>query len=58
MYDLRAMQLLESKIGREKVEEIINEGLDTKLSLADYPRCNGYLPTLRDKINREIEKFI
>ena len=57
MYDLRAMQLLESKIGREAVEAIINENVDSKLTLANYPRTNAYLPTLRDKINREIEKF-
>ena len=57
MYDLRAMQLLESKIGREAVEAIINEDVDSKLTLANYPRTNAYLPTLRDKINREIEKF-
>lgn len=56
MYDLRALQLLEQKIGREKVEQIIQDGLENKVTLETYPRCNGYLPCLRERINREIER--
>ena len=56
MQDLRAMQLLESLAGREAVLRLIDEGLNTPLRFGQYPREEGYILALREKIDREIVK--
>jgi len=57
-HDMRALQLLESLAGRERVEELIMEDTDGVFTLKHYPRNGVYLPTLRLKVNAEIEKYL
>lgn len=52
--DYAACQALEAKIGREKVLEILNEGLVEPLSLTVYPHSNSWLLKKREQINRLI----
>ena len=57
-HDMRALQLLESFIGREQVEALIMEDTDGSFTLTHYPRNSVYLPNLRAKVNAEIEKHL
>ncbi len=57
MHDLRALELLESLAGRETVENLITEVAGGKITLTEYPRDKVFLPTLRRRVNEEIEKF-
>lgn len=50
LQDLRALQLLEQKIGREKTLELI--GCD--ITLNNYPRDPQWLLNLRDRVNRKL----
>ncbi len=50
--DMRALEALEKKIGREKTLEIIDSGLKEKITFSRFPRSNGWLLELREKINR------
>ena len=54
MQDLRALYLLESKIGRESVLALFPEVKD----LADYPRDSKYYVTLRERINQKIKESL
>jgi hypothetical protein len=56
MQDLRAYELLESLVGRKRVMELIEDGLEAPISFAEYPRNPEYLIGLRRKIYTEIEK--
>lgn len=51
LQDLRALKLLESKIGRERVLALIEEGCAEPMTFARYPRTQEYLLTLREKVN-------
>lgn len=51
IYDLRALELLESLTSRETVLKLINEDLTTPLTFSTYPREAAYLLNLRDKVN-------
>ncbi|MEH7273649.1 DUF4091 domain-containing protein [Neobacillus vireti] len=55
--DIRALQLLESYIGRQRVMEILEEGLEQELTFADYPLELDWHLHKREQINREIERF-
>ena len=55
MDDIRALQLCESILGREKTEALIAEGLDAPLTFFAYPHDSEYLPDLRERIARAIE---
>ena len=55
--DMRAMQLLESLIGREKVIEIIDEGIEP-ITFDRYPHDEAYVLGLRKRINAAIEKAL
>ena len=57
MQDLRAYELLESLAGRERVMEIIEDGIEEPIGFAEYPREPEYLMNLRRRIYVEIEKF-
>lgn len=51
MQDLRALQLAESRLGRDAVLRLIDEGLSEPLTLTNYP-CDGeYLIKLRAKLH-------
>lgn len=49
LQDMRALKLLESKIGKDGVEKLIDS--DGELTLKDYPKDYTYILKLRDKIN-------
>ncbi len=53
--DLRALNLLEKKIGREKVTAMLEESGMAK-NFTDYPKNALWLIALRKKINRMIEQ--
>ena len=55
--DLRACKLLESLTSKEHVMELIEEDLAEPLTFRKYPKSDMYLLTLRNRINREIEKL-
>ena len=58
MQDVRAFELLESLVGREKVCEIIAEGTDEPITFKRYPKRKEWLLALREQVNAEIEKAI
>lgn len=58
LQDLRALQLLESLIGREKVIAILEEGLETSITFKEYPHEDAWLLNKRARINAEIKKAI
>lgn len=58
MQDVRAFELLESLVGREKVCEIIAEGTDEPITFKRYPKEKEWLLALRERVNAEIEKAI
>jgi hypothetical protein len=51
LQDMRALKLLEKKIGREKVIEIIEEGCTEPLTFSKYPHSQEYLLRLRERVN-------
>jgi len=56
MDDIRALELCESVLGREKTEALIQEGLDAELTFFDYPHNSDYLLDLRERIALAIEE--
>ena len=58
MQDVRAFELLESLVGRERVCEIIAEGTDEPITFKRYPKEKEWLLALRERVNAEIEKAI
>ncbi|MDO4740608.1 MAG: DUF4091 domain-containing protein [Eubacteriales bacterium] len=53
--DMRALQLLESLRGREYALSVVDEGI-APITFSSYPHGSEYLPDLRERVNREIEK--
>ena len=53
--DLRALDLLESRIGFDETLELLGEGRD--MTFSDYPRSADYLPALRERVNAAIAKL-
>lgn len=53
LQDIRALRLLESKIGKDEVVKLIDNG--DELTLTDYPRDYTYILKLREKVNTLIE---
>jgi len=54
--DIRALKLLESYMGKEKVIALCEEHLGEKITLTTVPE-NDKMFTLRQKINAEIKKY-
>ncbi len=52
--DMLALKLLESKIGKEKTVDLLEEGLNTPISFNDYPHSAKWLLETRERINRAI----
>lgn len=52
--DMLALKLLESKIGKEKTDAILEEGLEKPLTFRDYPHSADWLLKTRERINRAI----
>jgi hypothetical protein len=55
LQDIRALELLESYIGRARVLEILEEGLETPLTFGQYPRSMEWLLMKRQQINQLIK---
>ncbi|MCI8389047.1 MAG: DUF4091 domain-containing protein [Clostridiales bacterium] len=51
LQDQRALKLLEAKIGREKVLELIEENCTEPMTFSKYPHSREYLLALREKVN-------
>ena len=51
LQDLRALRLLESRIGREKSLEVIHSGIGHTLTMENYPRSSEWIIELRQRIN-------
>ncbi|MDD3571611.1 MAG: DUF4091 domain-containing protein [Eubacteriales bacterium] len=51
LQDLRALEALEKKAGRDRVLEIIHYGLAYPLSLTEYPSDEAWLLGLRHRVN-------
>lgn len=56
--DMRLLQLLESKIGRQEVEKIIYMGIDYKITFKEYPTDSEYFLNLRKNLEKELIKVI
>ncbi len=56
MQDLRALRLLEEKIGRQAVLDMIHEGLYYQITMKRYPHDAAWLLDLRRRINAAIAK--
>ena len=54
--DLKALRLLESKIGRGKVLELIDKDLFKPLTFMEYPHETEWLLEFRENINRMIKE--
>ncbi len=55
LQDMRALQLLEARAGRQKAMELLNS-YDPDLSFTSYPRSAEKLLALREAINAELAK--
>ncbi len=53
--DMRALELLESYIGKEEVVKLIDSC--GEITFRDYPKDEDYIISLREKINKLIESF-
>ena len=53
---LRALKLLERKIGREAVRAFLKQGRTERFTMTDYPRDPEYLLELRPRIYAELAK--
>ena len=51
LQDLRALQLLEEKIGRKAVTALIDKGCQESLTFKAYPKNREYLLNLRETVN-------
>lgn len=58
MDDYRALQLLESLSSYEAAAELIRQEAGMQITFAQYPRNKGFLPALRRRVNREIERLL
>lgn len=58
MQDIRALELLESLIGREAVIREIEKGLDKELTFARYPVSDTWILDLRRRVNRMIAESV
>lgn len=55
LQDLRALQLLETLIGREAVMQSLEEGLEEPITFKCYPRDMEWLLSKRQWMNEEIK---
>lgn len=54
LQDLRALELLESYIGRDRVVALLDEGLDKPITFSEYPHDQEWLLAKREQINKLI----
>ena len=58
MDDIRALELCESVLGRERTEELISVGTTEPLTFFAYPKDSEYLLSLHDRVLLAIEESI
>ena len=58
LYDLRALQTLESLAGREQVNAMIHDGLSEQITFKRYPKSEQWLLSLRHRVNEAIKNYI
>lgn len=58
LQDMMALQLLETKIGKEAVVKLMEDSTDKPITFSEYPHNNSWLLENREKINQEIKKYI
>jgi len=58
LQDLRAMQLLESYIGKEAVMELLEEELAEPITFKAYPRDQAWLLAKREQVNQRIKEQV
>lgn len=56
LQDMRALQLLESFVGKEKTLALLEEGLSEPITFSSYPRSEDWHLAKREQINAAIEK--
>ena len=56
LQDMRALDLLESKIGRTAVIDLLEEGLEQPITFKQYPHDGKWLIGIREKVNRAISE--
>lgn len=54
LQDLRALELLEARIGKEAVVALLEEGLERPITFSDYPRSAAWLLEVRERVNGKI----
>ncbi len=54
LQDLRALRLLEEKIGRDATVELLENGLDYQLKMDNYPSETAWLLNRREQINSKL----
>ncbi len=57
LQDMRAMELLASKIGRDKVVELIEKEAGMSIEFDKYPKSSEYILRRREAINRKIREI-
>jgi hypothetical protein len=58
LQDLRALQLLESYVGRGRVVQMLEEGLEQEITFSEYPLEQDWYLLKREQINREIKAIV
>lgn len=56
LQDMRALQLLEEKIGKDAVVKLMENGTDEPITFSEYPHNVSWLLENREMINQEIKK--
>lgn len=57
LQDIRALQWLEALSSKEKVVELMEDGLDQPITFKKYPKDNAYVLKLRNKVNECIHQL-
>ena len=55
---MRALQLLEEKIGKDAVVKLMENGTDEPITFSEYPHNASWLLENREMINQEIKKYV
>jgi hypothetical protein len=58
MQDIRAMELLESMIGKDEVVQEMEKGLNEEITFKKYPTSDAWLLGFRQRINDRIESCV
>ena len=58
LQDMRALQLLEEKIGKDAVVKLMENGTNEPITFSEYPHNASWLLENREMINQEIKKYV